>query len=48
MCPEVPFILFTGAMGEERAMEILTRGATDYVMKTRLSRLVPAVERAFK
>ncbi len=48
MCPEVPFILFTGAMGEERAIEILTRGATDYVMKTRLSRLVPAVERAFK
>ena len=47
-CPEVPFILFTGAMGEERAIEILTRGATDYVMKNRLSRLVPAVERAFK
>jgi len=46
--PEVPFILFTGAMGEERAIEILTAGATDYVMKNRLSRLVPAVERALK
>jgi len=47
-CPAVPFILFTGAMGEERAIEILTGGATDYVMKNRLSRLVPAVERALK
>ncbi|MEN6464364.1 MAG: PAS domain S-box protein [Syntrophaceae bacterium] len=48
VCPDVPFILFTGAMGEERAIEILTGGATDYVMKNRLSRLVPAVERALK
>lgn len=47
-CPDVPFILFTGAMGEERAIEILTGGATDYVMKNRLSRLVPAVARALK
>ncbi len=47
-CPDVPFILFTGAMGEDRAIEILTRGATDYVMKNRLSRLVPAVERALR
>lgn len=47
-CPDVPFILFTGAMGEERAIEILTGGATDYVMKNRLSRLVPAIERALK
>ena len=45
-CPDVPFILYTGAMGEDRAIEILTSGATDYVMKNRLSRLVPAVERA--
>lgn len=44
--PDIPFILFTGAMGEERAIEILTGGATDYVMKNRLSRLAPAVERA--
>jgi len=44
--PDLPFILYTGAMGEERAIEILTSGATDYVMKNRLLRLVPAVERA--
>lgn len=46
--PDVPFILMTGAGGEERAIEILTSGATDYVMKNHLSRLVPAVERALK
>lgn len=47
-CPDVPFILITGAIGEDRAIEVLTGGATDYVMKNRLSRLVPAVERALK
>ncbi len=45
-CPEVPFILVTGALGEERAIDIFTRGANDYVMKGRLQRLVPAVQRA--
>ena len=44
--PEVPFILVTGALGEERAIDIFTRGANDYVMKGRLQRLVPAVQRA--
>ncbi len=43
MCPEIPFILVTGAVGEERAIEILTGGATDYVLKKNLSRLLPAV-----
>ena len=45
-CPEIPFLLVTGAVGEDRAIEILTGGATDYVMKNRLSRLFPAVLRA--
>jgi PAS domain S-box-containing protein len=44
--PETPFILVTGAIGEERAIEILTGGATDYVLKKNLSRLLPAVGRA--
>ncbi len=44
--PEIPFILVTGAVGEDRAIEILIGGATDYVMKNRLSRLYPAVLRA--
>jgi DNA-binding NtrC family response regulator len=45
-CPMVPFIFVTGAMGEEVAIEMLVRGATDYVLKDHLSKLTPAVERA--
>jgi len=45
-CPEVPFIFVSGTLGEEAAIESLKAGATDYVLKQRLSRLVPAVERA--
>ena len=44
--PDVPFILVTGAVSEDRAIEILTSGSKDYVMKNRLNRLVPAVRRA--
>ena len=47
-CPETPFIFVTGTMGEEVAIETLKSGATDYVLKTRLSRLVPAVNRAIR
>ncbi len=46
ICPHVPFILVTGAVTEDRAIEVLTSGARDYVLKHRLSRLVPAVRRA--
>ena len=46
-CPDTPFILVSGAVSEDRAIEILTQGAKDYVLKTRLQqRLVPAVRRA--
>jgi len=48
ICPEVPFILVTGAIGEEKAIEILTNGATDYVLKSRMTRLAPAVLRAMQ
>ncbi|WP_263354632.1 PAS domain S-box protein [Acidicapsa acidisoli] len=47
-CPEVPFIFVTGTLGEEVAIEALKTGATDYVLKTRLSRLVPSVQRALR
>ena len=47
-CPEIPFIFVTGTMGEEVAIETLKSGATDYVLKTRLSRLMPAVARALR
>lgn len=44
--PDTPFILVSGTLGEEPAIEALTRGATDYVLKHRLSRLAPAIRRA--
>ncbi len=47
-CPEIPFILFTGAIGEEMAIEALKNGATDYVLKQKITKLVPAVRRALK
>ena len=47
-CPDVPFILVSGTLGEERAIESLKNGATDYVLKERLARLVPAVHRALQ
>lgn len=48
VAPDIPFILVTGALGEERAVEILKSGATDYVLKDRLSRLPHAVLRAIR
>ncbi len=47
-CPEVPFIFVSGAIGEEVAIDNLKRGATDYVLKDRISRLAPAVKRALR
>jgi len=47
-CPDVPFIFVSGALGEETAIELLKQGATDYVLKSRLSRLAPAVTRALQ
>ena len=46
--PEVPFIFVSGTMGEELAIEALKMGATDYVFKTRLSRIGPSVRRALR
>jgi len=46
--PDIPFIFVSGTIGEELAIETLKRGAADYVLKDRLSRLVPAVNRALR
>jgi DNA-binding NtrC family response regulator len=46
--PDLPFIFVSGTLGEEVAIEALKIGGTDYVLKTKLSRLVPAVERAMR
>src|ERR1700680_3101063 len=45
-CPDVPFIFVSGTLGEEVAIEALKIGATDYVLKTSLSRLASSVVRA--
>ena len=47
-CPDIPFLFVSGTMGEEIAIETMKNGATDYVLKQRLSRLVPAVQRALR
>jgi DNA-binding NtrC family response regulator len=44
--PDIPFILVSGAVGDELAVKMLKEGATDYVLKSNLSRLVPSVTRA--
>jgi PAS domain S-box-containing protein len=44
--PDIPFVFVSGTMGEELAIETLKAGATDYVLKERLTRLVPSVRRA--
>jgi len=46
--PDVPFIFVSGTIGEERAIDALRRGATDYVLKTSLSRLASVIERALR
>lgn len=44
--PFLPFILISGTIGEERAVEVLRRGATDYVLKGNIQRLPMVVKRA--
>jgi len=46
--PDTPFIYVSGTIGEERAIDALRRGATDYVLKSNLSRLSSAIERALR
>ena len=46
--PEVPFLFVSGTIGEDAAVEALKNGATDYVLKHRLIRLIPAVDRALR
>ena len=46
--PDTPFVFLSGTIGEERAVEAMKRGATDYVLKDRLGRLVPVIKRALQ
>jgi PAS domain S-box-containing protein len=44
--PDVPVIILSGALDDEQAVQSLKHGATDYILKERLARLVPAIRRA--
>lgn len=46
--PEVPFLFVSATIGEELAIDAMHHGATDYVLKQRLGRLVPSVQRALR
>jgi len=48
ICPATPFICVSGFIGEETAVELLKKGATDYVSKDKLGRLEHSIERAIK
>ncbi len=48
LSPEIPFIVVSGTIGEEIAVETVRSGAVDYVMKDRLGRLVSSIKRALK
>lgn len=47
-CPDVPFLFVSATIGEELAIDAMHQGATDYVLKQRLGRLVPSVQRALR
>lgn len=46
--PELPFIIVSGTIGEETAVAALKAGACDFLVKARLARLVPAIERELR
>jgi PAS domain S-box-containing protein len=48
LAPGVPFIFVSGVIGEDNAVELLKQGATDYVSKSRLGRMVPVLRRALR
>lgn len=48
LSPNTPLIYVSGEVGEERAVELLREGATDYVLKNRLSKLPIAIQRSLK
>jgi len=46
--PDLPVIMVTGTVGEEKAVELLKLGVRDFVLKGNLARLVPAIERSLR
>ena len=48
ICPDTPFILVSGTIGEEKAIEFIKLGAADFVLKDRMIRLPKAIEDAIE
>lgn len=48
LAPDIPFLFVSGTLGEELAIDCMHRGATDYILKQRLGRLTPSVQRALR
>jgi PAS domain-containing protein len=46
--PETPFLFVSGTLGEQRAIDALRCGATDYILKSNLARLPAAIQRAVR
>jgi PAS domain S-box-containing protein len=46
ICPNIPFICISGTIGEDKAVELLKQGATDYILKDRMERVAFATRRA--
>ena len=45
-CPHIPFIIWSGVLGDDAAVELIKQGATDYILKDRPARLPSAIHRA--
>src|ERR1044072_1320095 len=48
VCPDVPFIIVSGTIGEENAVELIKNGVTDYAIKDKLFTVIPKIKRAIK
>lgn len=48
LCPDVPFIIVSGTIGEENAVELIKNGVTDYSIKDKLFTVIPKIRRAIK
>jgi two-component system, NarL family, sensor histidine kinase UhpB len=48
ICPDVPFIIVSGTIGEENAVELIKNGVTDYSIKDKLFTVIPKIKRAIK
>lgn len=48
LLPEVPFIVVSGTIGEENAVELIKMGITDYVLKEKMYQVIPKIKRALR